>query len=317
MVKRILIGTRGSQLALWQAHFVRDEFKRISPDTAVELVLIKTEGDRDTNAPVAQLSGKGVFIKEIEDALLSGDVDIAVHSMKDVPTDIPSGLIMAAVCKREDVRDAVISRDGKKLSELPPAAKIGTSSLRRQAILRHLRPDFDIRNLRGNLNTRVRKLDEGLYDAILLAKAGLQRLGWADRITEVLSTDIALPAVAQGAVGVECREGNQALRDLLARLEDAPTRAAVEAERALLRDLEGGCQVPIGAWAREERGTFFIEACVMSLDGRTYLRDQMEGSAAAAEALGKALARKLRAAGADKILDDIRRAADANAPASK
>jgi hydroxymethylbilane synthase len=315
MVKTITIGTRGSQLALWQAHFVRDALAHLSPETSIELKTIKTEGDRDTNAPVAQLSGKGVFIKEIEDALLSREVDIAVHSMKDVPTEIPDGLVIAAVCEREDVRDALLSRDGKKLAELPSGARIGTSSLRRQALLKHFRSDFNILTLRGNLNTRVRKLDEGLYDAIVLATAGLQRLGWSSRISETLSTDIALPAVAQGAVGVECRGGDQELCQLVGRLNHSLTRLAVEAERALLHELEGGCQVPIGAWAREENGRFILEACVMSIDGKTYLRDRIEGSASEAHSLGTTLAKRLLEAGADTILDVIRRTTAPELPA--
>jgi hydroxymethylbilane synthase len=315
MVKRIIIGTRGSQLALWQADFVRDALSRLSPETTVDLKTIRTEGDRDTSAPVAQLSGKGVFIKEIEDALLSREVDIAVHSMKDVPTEIPEGLVIAAVCERDDVRDALLSRDGKKLAELPPGARIGTSSLRRQALLKHFRSDFEILTLRGNLNTRVRKLDEGLYDAIVLARAGLQRLGWSSRITETLATDIALPAVAQGAVGVECREGDPQLRELVGRLNHALTRSAVEAERTLLRELEGGCQVPIGAWARAEGERFILEACVMSIDGKIYLRDQIEGRESEASTLGSTLAKRLLQAGADQILDAIRRSAATELPA--
>ena len=315
MVKRIIIGTRGSQLALWQAHFVRDALSRQSPETTVDLKTIRTEGDRDTSAPVAQLSGKGVFIKEIEDALLSREVDIAVHSMKDVPTEIPKGLAIAAVCEREDVRDALLSRAGKKLAEPPSGARIGTSSLRRQALLKHFRSDFEILTLRGNLNTRVRKLDEGLYDAIVLARAGLHRLGWSSRITETLSTDIALPAVAQGAVGVECRDDDPQLLQLVGRLNHSPTRSAVESERTLLRELEGGCQVPIGAWARVEEGRFILEACVMSIDGKIYLRDRIEGRESEASSLGSTLARRLLQAGADKILDAIRRSAASELPA--
>jgi hydroxymethylbilane synthase len=306
MVNRIVIGTRGSQLALWQAYFVRDALSRIAPDIVAELKTIKTEGDRDTNAPVAQLSGKGVFIKEIEDALLAGEVDMAVHSMKDVPTQIPEGLAIAAVCEREDVRDAVLCRHGKTLADLPAGARIGTSSLRRQAQLKHYRPDLEIAMLRGNLNTRVRKLDEGLYDAILLARAGLVRLGWASRITETLSTDIALPAVAQGAVGVECRRGDEKIVALLGKLNHPITRAAIDAERALLGEMEGGCQVPIGAWARLDGGKFVLEACVLSLDGAICLRDRMEGSLSDPASLGKLLAARLLAAGADKILETIR-----------
>ncbi|MDD5544556.1 MAG: hydroxymethylbilane synthase, partial [Acidobacteriia bacterium] len=263
--------------------------------------------DRDTHAPVAQLSSKGVFIKEIEDALLSGEADVAVHSMKDVPTAIPEGLVIAAVCEREDVRDAVISRSGRPLSELPGKAVIGTSSLRRQAIIKHSFPRLQVSTLRGNLNTRLRKLDEGQYDAILLARAGLVRLGWAGRITETLSTEVALPAVAQGAVGVECRARDGEIVALLSYLNHPPTAAAVEAERALLRKLEGGCQVPLGAWAREEKGTFRLDACVMSLDGRAYLRDRIEGRSSEAKSLGIHLAEKLLAQGADQILAEIRR----------
>jgi hydroxymethylbilane synthase len=306
MVNKIVIGTRGSQLALWQAYFVRDALSRIAPDIVAELKTIKTEGDRDTNAPVAQLSGKGVFIKEIEDALLAGEVDMAVHSMKDVPTQIPEGLTIAAVCEREDVRDAVLCRHNKTLSNLPAGARIGTSSLRRQAQLKHYRPDLEIALLRGNINTRVRKLDEGLYDAILLARAGLVRLGLASRITETLSTDVALPAVAQGAVGVQCRRGDENIVALLGKLNHPITHAAIDAERALLQEMEGGCQVPIGAWARLENGEFVLEACVLSLNGAICLRDRMEGSLSDPASLGKLLAARLLAAGADKILETIR-----------
>lgn len=310
MVKKIIIGTRDSQLALWQAHLVRDTLNQLFPEIALELKTIKTGGDRGTLPQTSgQLSGKGVFIKEIEDALLSRDVDIAVHSMKDVPTEIPKGLTIAAVCEREDVRDAVICRSGKKLAELPVGATIGTSSLRRQALLKHFCPALEIATLRGNLNTRVRKLDEGWYDAILLAKAGLTRLGWAGRITEILSTEMALPAVAQGAIGVECREPDIETVALLNALNHSPTRAAIDAERALLRTLEGGCQVPIGAWARKEQGSFLLEACVMSLDGKIYLRDRIAGRPEEAQNLGVTLARKLLDAGADKILEDIRQSA--------
>lgn len=314
MVKKLLIATRGSPLALWQADYVRDTLVRLYPELKVERRTIKTAGDRDTHAPVAQLSTKGVFIKEIEDALLSGEADLAVHSMKDVPTAIPDGLVMAAICEREDVRDALISRSGKKLSALPAKAIIGTSSLRRQAFTKHFYPLLEVSTLRGNLNTRLRKLDEGRYEAILLARAGLLRLGWGERITETLSTDIALPAVAQGAVGVECRARDGEILALLSRLNHPPTADAVEAERALLREMEGGCQVPLGAWAREEEGRFQLDACVMSLDGRVYLRDRIEGPASEARSLGVQLARKLLAQGADRILEEIRRGAGQGSP---
>lgn len=307
MVTKLILGTRGSQLALWQTHFVCAALLRLSPRIHIEIKTIKTQGDRDTHAPVAQLSNKGVFIKEIEDALLACEIDLALHSMKDVPTQIPPGLVIGAVCPRDDVRDALLSRSGKKLVELPRGARIGTSSLRRQAQLKHFRPDLNVENLRGNLNTRLRKLDAGQYDAILLARAALDRLGWAARITETLSTNISLPAVAQGAIGVECREGDRELVELVRKLDDPATRHAVEAERALLRELEGGCQVPVGAWAREEAGRFILEACVLSLDGSLCLRDRIEGAPSEWRTLGVTLARRLLSAGADRILGQIRK----------
>jgi hydroxymethylbilane synthase len=300
-VKPLRIGTRGSALALWQANFVQEQLEKLF-GLATELVLVKTAGDKFTQASVSQMGLKGVFIKELEDELLDGRVDLAVHSMKDVPTVIPEGLAFPAITKREDPRDCLVSREGRKLAALASGARVGTSSLRRQSQLRHQRPDLDLRDLRGNVDTRLRKLDEGQYDAIVLAKAGMDRLGVSDKITEVLSSDVMLPAVGQGALGIEVRAEDNMLLDLLARLDDAETRAAVTAERALLAEMEGGCQVPLGAWARIERDELILEACVLSVDGSDYLRRRATGLPANAEAVGRGLGKTLLDAGGDRIL---------------
>jgi len=289
-------------LAQWQANSIRE---RLARETGVEadLVLIKTSGDRFQQASVNQIGLKGVFIKELEDALLERRVDLAVHSMKDVPTEIPAGLAFPAICRREDVHDCLVAHQaGVKLRDLPARARVGTSSLRRQSQLRHFRPDFDLRELRGNVDTRLRKVAAGDYDAIVLAKAGLDRLGWSDRITEVLSTEISLPAVGQGALGIESRADDVEVLDVLALLDHAETRSGVTAERALLAELEGGCQVPLGAWGRIESGELVLDACVLSPDGTEYIRRRATASLQKAEALGRELAEELLAAGADRIL---------------
>ncbi len=265
-------------------------------------MLIKTSGDRFAQAKVGEIGLKGVFIKELEDALLDARVDLAVHSMKDVPTEIPNGLVFPAICKREDVRDALIAAAREKLADLPAGARVGTSSLRRQSQLRHFRPDLDLRDLRGNVDTRLRKLEAGECDAIVLAKAGLDRLGWSEKITEVLTTDVCLPAVGQGALGIEARADDREVAAALARLDDAETRVAVTAERALLAELEGGCQVPLGAWARLEQDALVMDACVLSVDGSDYIRKRAIGSSDQPGTLGRELAQKLLAAGADRIL---------------
>ena len=300
-MRALRIGSRGSLLARWQAEAVRD---RLAPMAGVspEIVFIKTSGDRFAQAQINQIGLKGVFIKELEDALVERRVDLAVHSMKDVPTEIPAGLAFPAICEREDVRDCLVTASGAKLAELSAGARVGTSSLRRQAQLRHHRPDLDLRELRGNVDTRLRKLERGDYDAIVLAKAGLDRLGWSDRITEVIPTDVSLPAVGQGALGIEARADDPEVLDVLRQLDHRETRAAVTAERALLAELEGGCQVPMGAWARVEHGELVLEACVLSVDGADYIRKRVTGSPLEAEALGRELARSLVAAGADRIL---------------
>ncbi|RMG55682.1 MAG: hydroxymethylbilane synthase [Acidobacteria bacterium] len=303
MKEKLIIGSRGSQLALWQAHFVRQRLTALT-ERPIEIVTIKTTGDRFLDAAVTTLD-KGVFVKEIERALLEGRIDMAVHSMKDVPTDIPEGLTMGAICARHDVRDCLLSRDGQTLESLPSGSRVGTSSWRRKAQLRHRRPDLEFVDIRGNVDTRWRKLCEGSYDAIVLAKAGLDRLGWTDRITQVLSTETVLPAVGQGALGVEVRTDDREVLALLSSIDHPPTRVAVMAERALLRALHGGCQVPMGAWGHVEGDVLWLEVCIISLDGERIIRDRLSGSPSEGERLGAHLARKLTAQGADRILEEV------------
>lgn len=299
-MRALRIGSRGSALALWQANFVRGELERLG--MASEVVIIKTSGDRIQDAPVAQIGLKGVFIKELEDALLEGRVDLAVHSMKDVPTEIPGGLGFPAICKRHDPSDALLSRNGVGLRSLPAGARIGTSSVRRQAQLRRLRPDLGFCELRGNVDTRIRKLESGEYDAIVLAKAGLDRLGLTSKVSEVISTEDCLPAVGQGAVGIEARAGDERVRGAVAALDDAATRSALAAERALLAFLEGGCQVPLGALATVAGGELALQGCVVSPDGSEMVRDRMMGSALEPESIGRRLGEALVSKGAGRIL---------------
>jgi hydroxymethylbilane synthase len=305
-VSALRIGTRGSALALWQANHVRDELMRRHSIEAA-LVRIRTSGDQMQNASVAQIgaegSAKGIFIKELEDALLAGTVDLAVHSMKDVPTETPAGLLFAAITRREDPRDCLISRSNRALKGLASGARIGTSSVRRQAQLRHLRPDLHAVELRGNVDTRLKKVAAGEYDAIVLAMAGVNRLGAGAQVTQVFNADVMLPAVGQGALGIETRESDSETTKLVAALDDAETRACVTAERALLRELEGGCQVPLGAWAKiGASGELEIEAGVFSPDGEEAVRRIDRGAESEAEAIGTRLARTLIEAGADRIL---------------
>jgi len=300
-VRPLRIGTRGSILAKWQAEFVRKQLFQLS-GVETEIVIIKTSGDRMQNVPLTQIGGKGIFIKELEDALLEESVDLAVHSVKDVPTDTPSRLNFPAVCRRDDVRDCLVSGKGVQLAGLRQGARVGTSSLRRQAQLSRLRPDLDIRDLRGNVDTRLRKVESGEYEAILLAKAGLDRLGLSQRISEVFNPDTFLPAVGQGAIVVECRLKDTEAADILAKLDDSETRTAIIAERALLASLQGGCQVPLGAWARIERDELVLEACVCSIDGRQYVRQRLTGPIDNPAALGQQMAQVLINAGAQSIL---------------
>jgi hydroxymethylbilane synthase len=301
---RILrIGTRGSMLAKWQAESVRKKLFAASGMEA-EIVIIKTSGDKMQQAPLTQIGGKGIFIKELEEALLEESIDLAVHSVKDVPTDIPSRLMFPAVCRRDDVRDCLV---GSTLANLRQGARVGTSSLRRQAQLRHLRPDLDLRDLRGNVDTRLRKVESGEYEAVMVAKAGLDRLGLSQRISEVLSPEVCMPAVGQGAIAVECRLKDTEAGDLLAPLDDGETRTAIIAERALLSALQGGCQVPMGAWARIERGELLLDACVCSVDGSQYVKQRATASPDQAAQLGEHMARVLIEAGAQSILEEVSR----------
>jgi hydroxymethylbilane synthase len=305
-VRALRIGTRGSLLAKWQAESVR---KQLFAATGVdaEIVIIKTAGDKLQHAPLTQIGGKGIFIKELEEALLDESIDLAVHSVKDIPTDTPSRLCFPAVCKRADVRDCLVSANGILLANLREGARIGTGSLRRQAQLLHLRPDLDFRDLRGNVDTRLRKVDSGEYEAILLAKAGLDRLGLSQRIAETLSPEVCMPAVGQGAIAVEARLKDAEIATVLAALDDAETRTAIIAERALLAAMQGGCQVPLGAWARMERGELIMEACVCSVDGLQYIKERYSGPAEQATQIGEQLARQLLDAGAMEILQAVGR----------
>lgn len=296
----VRIGTRGSALARWQAEFVRAGLAGYGVEA--ELTIIRTSGDRDGQSSLRVIGGKGVFTKELEDALIDGRVDLAVHSMKDMPTSVPAGLEIAAICEREDVRDALISRDALKLNQLPAGARIGTSSLRRQAQLLHYRSDLEMVDMRGNVDTRLSKLARGDYDAVVLAKAGLDRLGRAGQIGEILAPEICLPAAGQGAIGVEMRSGEPELAGAVRKLNHAPSQLAVEAERAVLASLESGCQVPIGAWCRMESGALRIDACVLSPDGSEAIRESRTGSPDNATALGRSVGAALVERGAGRLL---------------
>jgi hydroxymethylbilane synthase len=285
---------------------IKEELEAAFPDLEIRLKKIKTTGDKITDVPLAKVGGKGLFVKEIEEALFRNEIGLAVHSMKDVPTLLPEGLHLAAITRREDPRDVVISRDGKKLLDLPRGARIGTSSLRRQSQIKHLRPDFAIIPLRGNLDTRIKKLEKEGLDAVVLAAAGLRRLGLEDRITEYLDPDICLPAIGQGALGLECRVPDGQVNSMLARFNHPVTSRCVRAERALLKRLEGGCQVPIAAYAQirdEER--LVLEGLVASVDGARVIRDGAAGDPEQPELLGLELAERLLAQGADAILREI------------
>ena len=299
------IATRGSALALWQANHIRERLAQLHGIES-ELIRIRTSGDKFQGASVAQVSEqagtKGIFIKELEEALLAGTADLAVHSMKDVPTENPAGLVFPAITKREDVRDCLISRDGAKLKDLACGARVGTSSLRRQAQLRHHRPDLELLDLRGNVDTRLKKVAAGEFDAIVLATAGMNRLGASDKITQILAPEVMLPAVGQGALGIETRADDHETLRLVAELDDPESHEAVTAERALLRELEGGCQIPLGAWARRENGELRLEACVFSADGKEFVRKDLRGRPEEAEELGVRLGQILIEAGADRIL---------------
>ena len=303
----LTIGTRGSKLALWQSNYIKDELERITGLPGY-LKVIKTTGDKILDVPLAKVGGKGLFTKEIEVELLAGTVDLAVHSMKDVPTDVPEGCILAAMPERVDPRDVLVSGAGYTIDTLPHGARLGTSSLRRRAQVVHLRPDLEIVDVRGNLDTRMRKAEEGEVDAVILAAAGITRMGWADRITSNIPTSQMVSAVGQGAIGVEIREGDEYMLHVLEQIGHPETMECVTAERVVMRRLEGGCQVPIGAYARYEDETLVMDALVGSVDGTRIVREQLCGDPGEPEALGEAMVERLLALGAGDILAEIRQA---------
>jgi len=315
-IKKISIGTRGSKLALWQAEWIKSELEKRYPYLEIELNRIKTTGDKILDVPLAKVGGKGLFVKEIEEALLRHEADIAVHSMKDVPTEFPEGLHLAVVCKREDPRDALIISEKLKvksekrkikslLYSLPKCARIGTSSLRRSCQLLNIRPDLKIEQLRGNLDTRLRKLDEGQFDAVILATAGVKRLGLKNRITEILPFKISLPAIGQGAIGIECRIDDEFIRNLIAPLNHPETSLSVKTERAFLKRLGGGCQVPIAAYAKLDKGRVKMDALVGSITGERLIKGHIEGLPVHVEHLGIKLAEDILSRGAKEILDEV------------
>jgi len=301
----ITIGTRGSKLALWQTNWVKGELERLNPGLQVNLEIISTKGDRvlDVSLPKLGEQGKGLFTKELEEAIREHRVDLAVHSLKDLPTELPAGLHIGAISMREDVRDALVARRGiQSFSELPQNALLGTSSLRRQAQIRAARPDLRLEPIRGNVDTRLRKLDDGQFDAIILAAAGLHRLGFAERITEHLSPRLVLPAVGQGALAIETRSDDDGVNELVGHLNHEATWLACQAERAFLKGLGGGCLVPIAAHAVIESSSLNLTGLVASTDGSEIVRGTVAGASEEAEALGKRLAEELIAQGADRIL---------------
>lgn len=302
---RLRIATRKSLLALWQAEYVKAELEKHHPGLAVELVPLTSRGDKILDVPLAKVGGKGLFVKELEQALLDGEADIAVHSMKDVPMEFPEGLGLPVICPREDARDAFVSNRYNSLDEVPAGSVIGTSSLRRQCQLLANRPDLQVKFLRGNVQTRLQKLDDGEYDAIILAAAGLIRLELKERIRSFIEPEQSLPAGGQGAVGIECRLDDAATIALIKPLHHIPTAEQVLAERAMNRRLQGGCQVPIGCYALHRDSGLWLRGLVGAPDGSIMLADEISGPVNEAEQLGIALAERLLAAGADKILAEV------------
>lgn len=305
MENKIVIGTRGSQLALWQANWVKAELERLHEGVTCELLIIKTKGDKILDVPLAKVGGKGLFVKEIEEALLDGRIDLAVHSMKDMPAHLPEGLKIGAIPEREDPRDALISKNGLTFDALPKGARVGTSSLRRSAQLLAKRPDLQIETLRGNIDTRLKKVLEGNMDAIILAAAGLKRLGLGEHITECLAPELMLPAVGQGALCIESRENDDRIDAALSPLNHLATRTTVLAERAFLNTLEGSCQIPVGAFAETDGETITIRGLVAEVDGTRILMEKDTAESAQGEALGIAVAERLKEAGAAEILSKL------------
>lgn len=301
----IWIGTRGSKLALWQAHWIKSGIERNHAGIQVYLKVIHTSGDKILDVPLAQVGGKGLFVKEIEEELLDGEIDIAVHSMKDVPSELPDGLHLGFYTSQEDPRDALVSREKICFLDLPRGAKVGTSSLRRQAQILSARPDLQIESIRGNVETRLRKLEEENLDALIMAAAGLKRLGLEARITEYLDPQISLPAVGQGVLGIELRQEDTELHATLSFLEEPETRVRMRAERSFLKQLEGGCQVPIGALAHVAEGEVSVTGMVSSLDGQAMIRESIRGAEGEAESLGIALADRILSLGGREILKEV------------
>jgi len=304
--KTIKVGTRQSQLAMWQTDYVVDILKEKCPQYNFEIVPIKTKGDKILDVALAKIGDKGLFTKELEVAILSGEVDFAVHSMKDLPTIIPDGLMIAAMTPRHDPRDVLISKNNYSFKELPQGAKVGTSSLRRRAQLLNVRPDLVILDLRGNINTRLEKMNSNTYDAIILAAAGVERLGWQARIADKLEYEICLPAVGQGSIGIEIRSNDEEIYNLVQAANDKNTELSVTSERALLKSLEGGCQIPIGAIAEISNNQLKLTAVVGSIDGKVVIRESSSGDCKDAEKIGIHLANILKEKGADNILNEIR-----------
>lgn len=298
----VKIATRKSPLALWQAEHIKARLQVLHPTLNVELVTFVTQGDKILDTPLAKIGGKGLFVKELENALLDGRADLAVHSMKDVPMDLPDGLCLPVICEREDPADAFVSNHYQSIDELPQGARLGTSSLRRKSQMQAYRPDLSIIDLRGNVGTRLSKLDAGEYDAIILAASGLKRLGLAARIQQVIDTHLSLPAVGQGALGLECRVNDHAILELIAPLADAATDVCIRAERAFNKTLHGGCQVPIAGFAVLEGTEIFLQGRVGKPDGTVLLKSEVRGAAENAEALGQQLAQALLDQGAGSLL---------------
>lgn len=305
MKKSIVIGTRGSKLALWQAEHIAGRIRERYPAIEVTLKKIVTTGDRILDVPLAKIGGKGLFTKELENAMLSGEIDLAVHSLKDMPTELPEGLMLAAITTRADACDAFVSLRYGSLDELPQGAKVGTSSLRRRAQILKYRPDLQTVDLRGNLDTRIKKLENQEMDAIILAAAGLKRLGLEKYITQILSAKICLPAVGQGALAIETRQDDPEVLSVLEFLNDSGTIAAVTAERAYLREVQGGCQVPVGVYGQINGDQLLLEATILKIDGTREVRAQMSASCSEAEELGVKLAQQMLAAGGKEILDEL------------
>lgn len=308
MSKVVRLGTRGSELALWQTEWVKRRLQEKNPQIKFEIEIIKTTGDKILDSPLSKIGDKGLFTKELDISLLEDHTDLAVHSMKDVPTEFHPDLTIGAVTERWDVRDVLISRNGKGLDELPQGAVIATGSLRRRAQLMHYRPDLRIIDIRGNLNTRFRKFDEANWDAMILAAAGVERLKFDSRITQKIPVNIMLPAVGQGCFAVLAKKENKAILDMLQTIHQPAVASSVLAERAFLRTLEGGCQVPLGALGEIRDGKIYLQGCVASLDGKKYFRDEVVFSPDESEAAGKELAGKLIKMGAGEILEEIRKA---------